>query len=77
MIADYQGLRESEGLRHQRSQEVFVEGEYEFPCANGSLRLPNRPRPSPIAEGDLEKENDVEFKDNDEKTKHNRRFVVL
>ena len=41
MIADYEDLQESEGseiyVKRFRSQEVFVKGDHEFPCANETL----------------------------------------
>ena len=41
MIADYDDLQESETseihVKRFKSREVFVKGEYEFPCANGTL----------------------------------------
>ena len=50
-----------------KSQEVFVKREYEFPCANGTSRLPYRPRLSFTAQGNLEKEDDVEIEEGDKK----------
>ena len=38
-----------------------------FPCADGPRRLPNRPRPSSTAEGNLEQEDDVEIEEGDKK----------
>ena len=46
---------------------------YEFPCANGTLRLPGRPRPSSTAERNLEREDDVEIGEGDKKGSSNRR----
>ena len=80
MIADFENVQESEAseiyARRFQSQEVPEKTEYEFPCANGTLRLPNRPRPSSIAEGNIEWEDDVEVEEGDKKGEKNRRFVV-
>ena len=51
----------------KKYQEVFVKGEYEFPCANGTPRLPYPPRPSSTAEGNLEPEDDAEIEEGDKK----------
>ena len=48
-----------------KNQEVFIKGEYEYPCVSGTLRLPNRPRASSMAEGNLEPEDDVETEEGD------------
>ena len=53
--------------KHSKSQQVFIQGENEFPCASGNIRIPNRPRPSSIAEGNLEPEDDVEIQEGDKK----------
>ena len=41
MMADYEDLQESQvseiRIKTFKSQEAFVKGEYEFPCANGTL----------------------------------------
>ena len=34
-----------------KSQEIFVKGKYKFPCANGTLCIPNFPRPSSTVVG--------------------------
>ena len=77
MIADCEDLRESEAsniyVKRFKNQELFVKGEYEFPCATRTLRLPDRPRPSLIAEGNLEPEDDVEIEDRDEKKKEKQK----
>ena len=56
MIADYEDLQESEAsetyVKRFQNQEVFVKGEHEFPCATGTLRLPNRPRTRPKGKKD-------------------------
>ena len=44
-----------------------MKGEFEFPCANGTVRLPTRPRPSLITKGNLEPEDDVEIEGGDQK----------
>ena len=44
-----------------------MKGEYEFPCANGTPRLPNRPRPPSKAQGNLEPEDDAEIEEGDKK----------
>ena len=41
-----------------------MEEPHEFQCAIGTSKLPNRPRPLSIAEGDLLQEDD-EIEDND------------
>ena len=55
MIADHEDVQESEAsevyVKRFTSRDVFVKGEYEFPCATGTLRLSSRPRPSSTAEG--------------------------
>ena len=51
---------------------MFVNKENKFPCANATLRLPDRPRPSLLAE---EPEIDVEIDEGDSEKK-NRRFFV-
>ena len=59
MIADCEDLHESEAcaiyVNRLKSQ------------ANGTLRFPNRPRPSLLAEGSLEPEDGVEIEEGDEK----------
>ena len=63
-------MQESEAseiyVRRLKTQEVFVEGEHDFPCAKGTLRLPHRQSPSLPAEG-LEPEGDVEIEEGDKK----------
>ena len=80
MISDYEDLQESEAsdldVKRFKNQEVFVKGEYAFPCANGTLRLPHRPRPSSIAQDNFEQEDDVEIEKGDKKGKQHRRCVV-
>ena len=67
MTADNEDLHEPEGsqiyVKRIKSQEAFIKGECEFWCANGTLRLPSRPRPSLPAEGNLEPEDDVEIEE--------------
>ena len=57
MIADYEDLQESEAseiyVKGFQNQEVFVKEDYEYQCANGTLKLPGRPRPSSTAEKTL------------------------
>ena len=38
-----------------------------FPCASGTLKLPNGPRPSPTAEGNFEQEGDDESEEGEKK----------
>ena len=69
MIADYEDLEESEAaeiyVKKFNDQEVFVKEHYEISCANGTLRLLGRPKPSSTAEGNLEREADVEIEEGD------------
>ena len=64
LIANYEVLHDQKPLmftlKRFESQEVFVKGENGFSCANGTLRLPDRPTPSLIAGGNLEPEDDEE-----------------
>ena len=57
MIADYEDLQKSEAsemnVKDFKNQEVFVKEDYEFQCAKGTLKLPDRPRPSSTAEKTL------------------------
>ena len=50
MIADHEGLQESEVpgiyVKFFTDQEVFANEPHEFPCGTGTLKLPNRSRPS-------------------------------
>ena len=66
MIADDGDLQESEAaeiyVTSFKNEEVFVKENCEFLCASATLRLPSRPRPSSTAEGNLEREDDVELK---------------
>ena len=65
MITDYEDLQQSDPQKFTskrfRSQEAFVKGEHEFPCTNGPQRLPNRPKPTLLAEENFELEDDDEF----------------
>ena len=56
-------------LTSQDSNEKMCswKGEHEFPCANGTLRRPDRPRLSLTAWGNLELEDDVEIEESDKK----------
>ena len=55
MVAEYEDLQESEAeeihVNGCKIQEVFVKTLHQFPCANGTLKLLRRPRPSSTAEG--------------------------
>ena len=62
--------------KDSKNQEVFVTKGYEFTCANGTLRLLNRPRPSSTVEENLLQEDHVEIEEGHKKGKQNRRFVV-
>ena len=68
-FADHEGLQHSEAaeiyVKRFKYQEVFVKEHYEFSCANGTLRLLGHPRPSSTAEGNSEREDDVEIEDGD------------
>ena len=46
---------------------MFVQEDHEFPCANGTLRLLGRPRPSSTAEVNVEREDDDETEEGDNK----------
>ena len=69
MIAGVEELQQSDPQKFTskrfRSQEVFVKGEYEFPCSNRTPRRPSRPRPCLLAEGNLELEDGVEIEEGD------------
>ena len=73
MIADYvkicKSQKEASGIYVKRfkNQDIFVKEDYEFPCANGTLRVPSRPRPSSTVEGNFDEENDVEIEEGDKK----------
>ena len=70
MIAVYEELRESEASEiyvKRCRNHIFVKEGCGFPCANGTLRLPTRPRPSSTAEGNLEQEDDVEIEEGEKK----------
>ena len=78
-IAEYEDCKNQKPQKstsYFSQKKIFVKEDYEFPCANGILRLPSRPRQSSTAEGNLEREDDVEFEDGDKKGKQNRIFVV-
>ena len=70
----HEDLQESEAsdiyVKRFKSREVFVKGEYEFPCENGTLRLLHRPRPPSIAAGNLEPEDDVEIEESDKRRRN-------
>ena len=80
MIADYEDLQETEvseiDVKRFENQEAFVKGDYEFPCANGTLRLPRRPRPSSTAEGNMEQEEDVESDEENDSMIHDWRIYL-
>ena len=80
MIADFGNVQESEASEiyagRFQSPEVPVKTEHEFPCANGTLRLPNLPRPSSIAEGKHRTRRWCWSRRRRQKGKKNRRFVV-
>ena len=71
MIADYENVQESQAseiyVKRFKSPKTIVNGEIEFLYANGTLRLPGRPRPTSIAEGNLEQEDDVEIEESDKR----------
>ena len=51
-----------------KKQDIFKKKKnYEYPYANGTLKLLCRPRPPSTAEGNLEQEDDVEIKEGDKK----------
>ena len=88
MTTDYEDLQESEVaaiyVRRFTNQEFFVQRENKFLCANGTQRLSCRPRPSLIAEGNLEPGDDVEIEDGDTKESTTedswsmrRKFIVI
>ena len=71
MMADYEDLHQSEASdstsKDSKKQEIFETKGYEFTCANGTLRLPNRPRPSSTVEENLLQEDHVEIEEGDKK----------
>ena len=71
MVADYEDWEESEvseiHVKRFKNQEVFVTKGYEFSCANGTLRLLNRPRPSSTVEENLLQEDHVETEEGHKK----------
>ena len=71
MIADYEDLQGSGAseiyVKRFKSQEVVAAGENELSCASGTLRPPDRPRPSSRVEGNLLKGDDVEIEEGDKK----------
>ena len=52
-------------LNDSKAREVFVKEEYEFLCASGTPRHPDRPRQSSMAEGSPEQEDDVGIAEGD------------
>ena len=48
-------------------EEIFVKGLFEFPCANGTLKRPGRPRLSLFVEGKLRQEGDDGIEVSDKK----------
>ena len=81
MIADYEDLSQSEAseicIKRFKSQEVLVKEHQEFLCANETLGLLNRPRPSllaVLAEGNLEPERDVEIEEDGKKREANHKI---
>ena len=74
-MADVEGLQEKAAdlvhVERFRSQDMFVKEAHEFACANGTLKLPNRPGASSFAEGNIEQDDDEiedDEKDGSEKT---------
>ena len=67
MIADSEDFQESEAseiyVERFKDQEVFVQADYQFPCAKETVWLLGRLRPSSTAEGNLEREDDVEIEE--------------
>ena len=79
LVAGYEYLQRSEPseiyVKKFKRQQVFVKSESEFPCANGTLVLPQRPRPALEAEGDFSREDDADLEEGDKKkctTEHSR-----
>ena len=52
-------------INSAKRQEVFLKGEFEFPCANENQRIPPRRRQPLIPHGNLEREDDVEIEEDD------------
>ena len=71
MIADYEDLQGSGAseiyVKRFKSQEVVAAGENELSCASGTLRPPDRPRPSSRVEGNLLTGDDVEIEEGNKK----------
>ena len=71
MIAGVEELQESEASETQverlKRQEILEKEHFEFPCSNRTPRRPSRPRPCLLAEGNLEREDDVEIEEGDKK----------
>ena len=62
LVADVEGLQETAAdevhVERFQSQDMFVKEAHEFACANGTLKLPNRPGASSFAEGNVEQDDD-------------------
>ena len=71
--ADHEDLHESEGAETYvtifKSHEVFVTDNYEFFCADGTLKIPGRLGPSLPPESNLEREEGEVIEEGDKKTR--------
>ena len=81
-MTEYEDLQETQAVeiyvKRILDQEIFVKGLFEFSCANGTLKRPDRPRLSSVVEGNLRQEDDdgIEVSDKKEVTPKTRGLWV-